>query len=161
MKLAFLSEAKRYFDPIAADAKMAFEEGHEWGLRYQSAATSLWVGFGNGRTNELLVQVGRRVADAAPRPFSLDEILRLRAAPDATWAEGVTVQDQKALCETLRRLAVLTQTYASDFLNGEEDAYAQVAELRHAESIAYAREAAERVAGAGAAGSLARNSTRP
>ena len=134
---SFLVEARRLFDGLATQYGMTFSEGSEWSLRYDSSAVFLAVYFDYGRSFELGVEIGQKSLQPE-RPFSLAEILRLRSAPSADRIDRLSALQPDSLMPALKALKSLVETYAGDFLNGDESSFAQLAVQRNMEAVSYA-----------------------
>jgi hypothetical protein len=140
----FKANARAVFDPIAAQHGLAAVDESEWYVRYDNDHVSLSVEFGNGRSYELSVSIGQKLPNKPPRPFLLEEILRLKEAPEAASINAISASTIEQLRQVLRLLATLTTLYGGEFLAGEAHWFSLVADLRHRESLVYAAEARSR-----------------
>lgn len=140
MSIPFVNEGKDQFDHVAQQFGLSCVSTNERCLRYESDAVFLSVNFDNGRSYELGIEIGRKLAGQVERPFSLAEILRLRGAADAPLIDGTMVHTANQLHDALERLATLVAHYAADFLRGDRIAFLQLAQLREQESMTFALE---------------------
>jgi hypothetical protein len=138
--IPFLVEARRLFDELATQYKLAFSEGNEWSVRYDGSGVFLEVHFDNGRSFELAVEIGRKLPSQPERPFSLAEILRLRSVPSADRIDRLSVPQPDSLVRGLQTLRELVRTHASDFLSGDDRSFAELSAQRDKETAAYAIE---------------------
>jgi hypothetical protein len=136
--IPFSDEAKRHFDRVATMYGLLCSTADERQMRYESDKVFLDINFDNGRSYELGVEIGQRIPNQVERPFSLAEILRLKAALEADTVDGLSSYNATKLKDDLQILSNLTLRYADDFLKGDVFSFARVANLREKESIAYA-----------------------
>jgi len=126
--------------PIAERFELALADASECRLRFENEAVFLAVNFDNGNSYELGIELGERNPNGQERPFALPEILRWRADDRAAQIDGLQITNQDSLERTLRRLPNLLLDLAAPLLNGNRDAFDDLATFREAEGLEYAAE---------------------
>lgn len=134
--LSFSTEAKRYFDPIAATHGLSCTSASESEVLYEDARVFLSLSFDNGRSYELSVRCGPKASPI--EPARLSEIMRLENSPEDVKIDGLISSTATALHTCLVRLSDLTMRYAPIAFNASDAWYERLAELRREESRKYA-----------------------
>lgn len=141
--ISFVNVAKQEFDKLANHYGMIEHSKNDQHIRYENSSVFLTVSYDNGRSFEISVEIGQKLAGMAPRPFSLAEILRLVGADEATQVDAfsaLSASSAEKLKTALKYVEGLTARYADEFLRNNNSAYLALANLRERESIAYAIE---------------------
>ena len=138
--ISFVNVAKQEFDKLANHYGMIEHSKNDQHIRYENSSVFLTVSYDNGRSFEIGVEIGQKLAGMAPRPFSLAEILRLVGADEDTQVDALSASSAEKLKTALNYVEGLTARYADEFLRNNNSAYLALANLRERESIAYAIE---------------------
>lgn len=111
-------------------------------IRFQNDHVFLAIHYDDAISFEVGVEIGERtLGDAMERPFNLEEILRLKYQPqDSAWVRQLQVSDKAHLSIALTKLARLVETYATDLLNHDGNAFAALSNFRNEECEKYAIE---------------------
>ncbi len=97
--------------------------------------------YDGNRSFELELLVGKTGSKASGNPpFSIDEILRLRRAPEAEKFSLIQVTSSEVLASFVQQLSQTLRTYGEEFIAGNEQSFAELAEQRRREVKAYALE---------------------
>lgn len=146
--LGFQALAEEQFGFLVTEKGYTWAESTPSRVRFESPQVFIDLIFDAGNSYQLGLLVGRKGAEGPP--FRIDEILRLRHAPEATSFELIQVTTGEALALWLGKLAGALRTYGDDFIAGNERSFEEVAGLRHAEVREYALERELRAARADA-----------
>ena len=134
---AFPAIAKREFDEIADRFDMKCIKVNERVVQYQNAEVMLQVTFDNGRSYELLVEIGLSNGNHLGQQFSLGDILRFQNACEAPQVTNIMVSNEVDLRKLVLLLASLTSKYCDRYLSGEEFLFAQLQRFQNRESAKY------------------------
>lgn len=139
--LGLQAQAERHFGFLVAENGFHCIESTPYRVRFQSPSTFVELVFDGNRSYELGLLVGKASsAGTGNPPFSIDEILRLRGAEEAGRLSLIQVTSSEAMASFVAQLAQVLRSYASDFLAGNENSFAELAEQRQKEIKAYAIE---------------------
>jgi hypothetical protein len=108
-------------------------------VRFESPTTFIELVYDGDRSFELGLLVGKTCSEASGNPaFSIDDILRLRLAPEADKFSLVQVTSSEVLASFVEQLAQMLRAYGGDFIAGKEQSFAELADQRRREVKAYA-----------------------
>lgn len=131
--LPYSTEARRFFDPVAAGCGLSCTSADEYEILYEDAQTFLSVCFDNGGTHELAVRCGLQTSPI--QPASIFEIMRLaQDSPEAVKIDGMMAATASALSSCLRQLADITARYAPIAFSASDMWFEQLAKLRRKEN---------------------------
>jgi len=136
--LGLSDQAQQHFGFLATEKHYRNTELTPYRVRFESPTTFVELVFDGNRSYELGLLVGK-ISSGNP-PFSVDEILRLRRAPEAGTFSLVQVTTREGLATWVEKLAQVFRTYGSDFIAGNEQSFAELAEQRRKEVQDYALE---------------------
>lgn len=105
-------------------------------MRFESRTVFVELVFDGERSFELRLFVGK--GDAYSPPFSIDEILRFRGAPDAASFSLIQITTSLAMARWVQKLADALRTYGSDLLAGNSTSFAELANCRRKGARTYA-----------------------
>lgn len=134
--ISYSTEARRYFDPVAARHDLSCTCVDEYQVLYESAHAFLSVGFDNGRSYELSVRCGLKSSPIGA--VSLSEIMTVEQSSDAASIDGLMASTTTALASCLSDLARLTTRYAPIAFSASEEWFKQLSKLRREEGRHYA-----------------------
>lgn len=137
---AFIDTVLQYFDQLAARHGLRCVSSTPAGVRFENEKVFLQVMFAAGGSFEVGVEIGeiQVSAEQPERPFNLSEVLRLHAAPDTTYVERLQATKPDVLINAIERLAVLTEKYAADLLDGNPSEFLLLGEFRDKDCAEYA-----------------------
>lgn len=133
--LGLQKEVQRDFDFLTT-AGYKCVESTPYRVRFESPTVFVEVVFDGNRSYELGLLIGT-IGSENP-PFSIDEILRLRSAPEAHMLSLVQVTTREALATWVLKLADLLRTYGKDFIAGNKKCFDELALHRMKETQTYA-----------------------
>lgn len=110
---------------------------------FVSPLATVEVVFDGNRSYELGLLISRTGSDAT---FTIDEILRLRGAPEAERFSLIQVTTNEGVASFAEKLADLLRTYGGDFIDGNEASYLALAKQRREEMKTYSTQRDLRVA---------------
>jgi len=139
--LGLQTQTERHFGFLVSEKGYKCTQSTPYQVRFDSPTTFIELVYDGNRSFELGLLVGKNGSetDAIP-PFSIDEILRLRRAPEAKQFSLVQVTSGEVLASFVQQLAQMLITYGADFIAGNKHSFAELAEQRSSEVKAYALE---------------------
>jgi hypothetical protein len=139
--LGLQAQAALHFGFLVSDKGYKCTESNPYRVRFESSTTFVEIVFDGNRSYELGLLVGKTASDSRGEPpFSIDEILRLRRAPEAERFSLVQVTTSKALAASTKELARLLRAHGSEFVAGNKMSFAALRRQRHTEVKRYAFE---------------------
>lgn len=126
----------RHFGFLVSDMGFTKTERTPCRVRFESPAVFVEMVFDGHRSYELCLWIGQ-LGSQAP-PFSIDEILRLRGAPDASSFSLVQVKTEAVAAAWLEKLAGALRLYGREFLAGNTKCFEEISEMRRREVQGYA-----------------------
>jgi hypothetical protein len=137
--LGLQTQAKQHFAFLVAENGYRCTLSTEDRVRFESKTTFIELVYDEGRSFELGLMVGKAGFMASKNPsFSIGEILRLRHAPEAKKFSLIQVTSREVLASFVEMLAQVLRAYGEDFITGNQQSFAELAELRRRETDAYA-----------------------
>ena len=121
---------------------LVLERGYErtvscpFRVRFESATVVVELVFDGDRSYELGLLVVK--GDACTQPFSIDEILRLRRAPDAALFSLIQVTTNEAMAMWVEKLAEAFRTHGGDFIAGNSASFAELDDQRSKDARTHA-----------------------
>lgn len=135
------TQAERHLGFLVAEKGYRCTASTPYRVRFDSPTTFIELVFDGNRSYELGLLIGKAGSESSGNPpFSIDEILRLRHAPEAKRFSLVQVTSSETLASFVAQLAQMLQTYGGDFVSGNEKSFAELAEQRQREIKTYALE---------------------
>ena len=134
------TQAERHFCFLVAERGYRFTQSNPYHVRFESEKASIELVYDGNRSFELGLLVGERPVSADNQQFSIDEILRLRHAPEAKRFSLIQVTSRKVMASFVEQLAQLLRVYGEDFIAGNTQSFVELAEQRRADVKAYALE---------------------
>ncbi len=129
-----------YFDGLANSYGLVCETSTDRLVRFQNEIVFLQVLFDEGRSYEIGVEIGQCSVPGIPeRPFNLAEVLRLGGVPEADYVAKIQASKQDSRDFAIKRLADLTEKYATLLLQGNVLEFLRLAKFRDKECEDYAR----------------------
>ena len=139
--LGLQTQAERHFGFLVTEKGYRRNQSTPYRVRFESPTTFVELVYDGNRSFELGLLVGEIASEVSGNPaFSIDEILRLRRAPEAKKFSLIQVTSRELLASFIEQLAQLLRTYGEDFIAGNERSFAELAEQRRKEVEAYALE---------------------
>lgn len=139
--LGLQAQAERHFGFLVSEKGYRCTESTPYRVRFESPTAFIELVFDGDRSYELGLLVGKTgVAGSGNHPFSIDEILRLRRAPEAERFSLVQVTSSEALASFVAQLAQMLRSHGTDFVTGNERSFSELAEQRRREVQNYALE---------------------
>lgn len=136
--LELQAQALRHFGFLITEKGYTCTESNPYRVRFESPTVFVELVFDGNRSYELGLLIGK--AGSENPPFSIDEILRLRHAPEAGALSLVQVTTGEAMATWVAKLAEAFRAYGDDFIAGKERSFAELAEQRRKEVRDYAVE---------------------
>ena len=134
--LGLKAHAERSFGFLLRERGYTCTESTPCRMRFESRTVFVELVFDGERSFELGLLVGKR--DAYSPPFSIDEILRFRRAPDAASFSLIQITTSLAMARWVQKLADALRTYGSDLLTGNSTSFAELANCCRKEARTYA-----------------------
>jgi hypothetical protein len=145
--LGLQAEAKNHFDFLITEKGYKCAESTPHRVRFESSSVFVEIVFDGNRSCELALLVGKAALDKKGQPpFSIDEIVRLRRAPETERFSLIQITSREALARFVEKLARLLRTYASDLLDGSVLRFAALLRQRNSEVKRYAVDQSLRIA---------------
>jgi hypothetical protein len=139
--LGLQTQAERHFGFLVTEKGYRRKQSTPYRVRFESPVTFVELVYDGNRSFELGLLVGEIGSEASGNPpFSIDEILRLRRAPEAKKFSLIQVTSSELLASFIEQLAQLLRAYGEDFIAGNEQSFAELAEQRRKEVETYALE---------------------
>jgi hypothetical protein len=139
--LGLQTQAEQNFGFLVSENGYRCTQSTPYRVRFESPTTFIELVYDGNRSFELGLLVGKTGLNVSGNPpFSIDEILRLRRAPEAKKFSLVQVTSSEVLASFVQQLAQTLRTYGGDFIAGNEQSFADLAEQRRSEVKAYALE---------------------
>ena len=142
--LGLQTQAERHFDFLVSERGYKCTVATSCRVRFESSTTFIELAFDGNRSFELGLLI--KLASSKNPPFTIDEILRLRHAPEAESFSLVQVTTSEALATWVEKLAQMFRIYGDDFVTGNERSFAKLAEQRQREAEHYTLERVLRTA---------------
>lgn len=139
--LGLQTQAEQHFGFLVSENGYRCTQSTPYRVRFESPTTFIDLVYDGNRSFELGLLVGKTGVNISGNPpFSIDEILRLRRAPEAKKFSLVQVTSREVLASFVQQLAQMLRAYGGDFIAGNEQSFAELAEQRRGEVRAYALE---------------------
>ena len=139
--LGLQAQAAKYFGFLVENLGYRCTESTPYNVRFESLEVVVELVFDGNRSYELGLLVGQLSLERSGVPsFSIDDILRLRHAPEAERYSLVQVTSAEALSRFVEELSRMLRVYASDFIQGTSESFAEVGRLRQREIRDYAHQ---------------------
>lgn len=132
--LGLQAQVQRHFNFLVSEKGFECTESTPYRVRFESVAVFIELVFDGHRSYEVGLLIGK--INSKNLPFSINEILRLRRAPESFLLTQATTE--KALAASVAKLAQALRIYGSDFIAGKESSFVEVEELRQRECRQYA-----------------------
>lgn len=146
--LGLQAQVEKHFGFLVSERGYRCVESNPYRVRFELPTTYVELVFDGGRSFELCLLVGKvGLVDAA---FTIEEILRLRGAPEMASFSLVQVTTQESLAKWVAKLAELFLAYGDDLIEGSEVGFAALAGQRRQDVQEYALERGLRAARADA-----------
>lgn len=136
--LGLKAHAERSFGFLLLERDYKCTESSPYRVRFESATVFVELVFDGDRSYELGLLVGK--GDAYSPPFSIDEILRLRRAPDAALFSLIQVTTDEAMAMWVQKLAEALRTHGGDFIARDSTSLAELADHRSKDARTHALE---------------------
>jgi hypothetical protein len=138
----FQDNALQAFALLAEKFNLACTTFNDRLIRFQNDRVFLAIHHDGTRSFEIGVEIGERTqTDAIERSFNLGEILRLKHEyQDSKWVDDLQVSDKSHFPTILAKLAKFVETYATDLLNHDKNAFLDLSEFHDIECAKYAIE---------------------
>lgn len=137
--LGLQAQAARYFSFLVKEYGYRRTQSIPYLVRFESPTAFVELVYDGNRSFELNLLVGEMSSKASGSPpFSIDEILRFRCAPEAKQFALVQVTSKEVMASFVEQLAEMLRAYGGDFIHGNEQSFAEIAEQRRREETAYA-----------------------
>lgn len=136
--LELQAQAQQHFGFLTAEKGYKCTESTPFRVRFESPAAFVELVFDGIRSCELSLLIGKN--GSANPPFSIDELLRLRRAPEAERFSLVQVTSNDALASFVAQFAEMLRKHGESFIAGDEQSFAELAEQRRREIQTYALE---------------------
>jgi hypothetical protein len=145
--LGLQAQAEKQFAFLLQESGYRCVVSTPYRVRFESSKANVDIVFDGNRSYELTLLLSRaRLTGAPPASFTIDEVLRLRGAPEAAHFSLVQVTTPQKLAEFVAQFANLLRRYGRDVVAGDDDAFRDLAEQRSQEAEAYGRQRDVRVA---------------
>jgi hypothetical protein len=139
--LGLQTQVEKHFGFLISEKSYKCIQSTPYCVRFESPTTSIELVYDGDHSFELGLLVGKTGSEAGRNPpFSIDEILRLRRAPEAKKFSLVQVTSNEVLASFVEQLAQTLRAYGGDFIAGNEKSFAELAEQRQREVKTYALE---------------------
>lgn len=129
-------QVEKHFDFLISEYGYRCVEESPNRVRFESSSMFVELVFDGNRSFELGLLVGKLVSEEVP--FAIDEILRLRGAPEAASFSLVQVTTRDSLARWVAKLSKALRCYGSEFIDGDEFHLAALARQRQKEVHDYA-----------------------
>ena len=134
-------QTKQHFGFLMSENGYRCTESTPYCVRFESPTVFIELVYDGNRSFELGLLVGETGSEAGGNPpFSIDEILRFRQAPEAEKFSRIQVTSSDVLASFIEQLARILRAYGGDFIAGNGESFAKITEQRHRETKAYAFE---------------------
>jgi hypothetical protein len=139
--LGLQTQAEQHFRFLVSENGYRCTQSTPYWVRFESPTTFIELVYDGDRSFELGLLIGKTGLNVSGNPpFSIDEILRLRAAPEAKKFSLVQVTSREVLASFVEQLAQMLRAYGRDFIAGNEQSFADLSEQRRREVKASALE---------------------
>lgn len=139
--LGLQAQAERHFGFLLLGKGYRCTESTPYRVRFDSPGAFIELVFDGNRSYELGLLVGKAGGESSgTHPYSIDEILRLKRAPEAERFSLVQVTSTEALASFVAQLAEMLRSHGTDFITGNEKSFSELAEQRRREVQNYAIE---------------------
>jgi len=136
--LGLTTHAHRDFKFLELEMGYKRTESTPYRVRFESPSVFVELLFDGDRSFELGLLVGENCSPSCA--YSIDEILWLRRAPDASTFSLIQVTTRAAMGAWLRKLAKALRSYGRDLIAGNKTSFSELANQRHAYVRTYALE---------------------
>ena len=134
--LGFQAQVEKHFDFLSSERGYTCVGSNPHRVRFESPTTYVDVVFDRDRSYELCLMI--RIAGSADGPFTMEEVLRLRGAPEMASFSLVQVTSQESLAKWMAKFAETLLAYGDDLIEGNEVGFAALARQRRQDVEAYA-----------------------
>lgn len=134
--LGLQAQVEKHFDFLVSERGYRCVESNPHRVRFESPATYVELVFDGDRSYELSLLVGK--IGSADAPFAMEEVLRLRDAPEVASFSLVQVTTQESLAKWIAKLAEVLLAYGDDLIEGNEVGFAALASQRRRDVQEYA-----------------------